>query len=121
MNNNIFFNSNKKFNPDIDTKLTSKKNERKVIYELKNKINKPILKGEINQDIPINLQKLKYNKQQERDLLDVELAKKKYNHRNSIATFKYTPVENITKPIQIKKTNKSDKILNDLKALGIIK
>lgn len=121
MNNNIFFNSKKKFNPDIDAKLTKKKNDRNITYTLKNKIDKPIIKGEIKCDTPIDIKSRVFKKQQERSKLDSELANKKYNHRNVINNINYNP-KNITrtKPNN-KPINKSDKILEDLKALGIIK
>ena len=122
MDGNIFFNSQKKFNPDIDSKLTKKKNDRNITYELKNKIDKPIIKGEIKYDTPIDIKSRIFKKQQERSKLDAEIASKKYNHRNIITSSNYNH-ENITRPKlnNNRNINKSDKILEDLKALGIIK
>lgn len=122
MNNNIFFDAQNKFNPDIDEKLFKKKNDRKKAYELKNKIDKPIIKGKIKYDTPIDIKSRIFNKQQERSTLDAELANKKYNHKKFITQTNYNH-ENISRPkvSNNKKVNKSDKILEDLKALGIIK
>ena len=122
MDSNIFFDSKNKFNPDIDGKLLKKKNDRNITYKLKNKIDKPIIKGEIKYDKPIDIKSRVFYKQQERTKLDAELASKKYNHRNVLTQTNYNP-KNIARPKNSDNKNikKSDKILEDLKALGIIK
>ena len=120
MNNNIFFNSNKKFNPDIDSKLKQKEKSREIKYKLKNKVDKPILTGEIKQDTPIDLKNKIFSKQQERNKLDAELAQKKRNHRNFLISSNIN-TKNIERTKPESSIKKSDKILADLKALGIIK
>ena len=122
MDGNIFFDSKNKFNPDIDGKLLKKKNDRKATYKLKNKIDKPIIKGEIKYDTPVDIKSRVFHKQQERTKLDAELANKKYNHKNVITQPNYNH-ENVARPkiSTNKNIKKSDKILEDLKALGIIK
>ena len=121
MNKNIFFNTNKKFNHDINSKFNKKKNERKTGYTFKNMVDKPILIGDINQDTPINLKQKIFDKQKERSLLDAQISQKKPDHRNFISKFDYSLDQNIipTKPKSNK--NKSDKLLDELKKLGIIK
>ena len=103
MNNNIFFDSKKKFNPDINNKLQKKKNDRNITYKLKNKIDKPIIKGTVIQDTPVDIKSRVFNKQQERCKLDAELAKKKHNHRNVITHVKYNH-ENLDRPKMNNKT-----------------
>ena len=121
MNNNIFFKNNKKFNPDIDDKLQKKKNERNTSYQLKNIVDKPIIRNKIVLDEPIDLKKRIIDKESERRKLDAELSKNNQRMHIQLPPMNYNPVENISKPKQVKKNNKSDKILNDLKKLGIIK
>ena len=122
MNNNIFFNNNKKFNPDIPNKLAKKKQERKINYQLKNIVDKPNLKGKQIVDTTINIKQRQMKLQQERSQLDAILLKKNRNHRN-IPIYNYTQTENISRPKkEIKKSSKkADKIIEDLKKLGIIK
>ena len=123
MNNNIFFNGNKKFNPDIDSKLIKKKNERNIEYTFQNKVDKPIITGEVEKDLPINIKQKIFEKKKERDLLDAEISKKKYKHKNFASRFDYTPYDNIERnKSQSKNHNskKSDKLIADLKKLGIL-
>lgn len=122
MNNNIFFNNNKKFNPDMPSKLLKKKQERKINYQLKNVVDKPILKGKPVVDTPINIKQRQMRLQQERSELDSMLLQKNRNHKN-IPIFSYTQSENISRPKkEVKKSSKkADKIIEDLKKLGIIK
>ena len=72
--------------------------------------------------MPIDIKSRIFNKQQERNKLDAELVlKKTYKNTNVIIKNNYNP-DNIPRPkINNKNINKSDKILKDLKALGIIK
>ena len=121
MNNNIFFNGNKKFNPDIDSKFIKKKNERNIEYTFNNKVDKPIIIGEIKKDLPINIKQKIFEKKKERNLLDAEISKKNYRHKNFAAQFNYTPYDNIERKKPDKNdSNKSEKIIEDLKKLGIL-
>ena len=124
MNNNIFFDNNNKFNPDIDIKLKKKENERKINYKLENIIYKPIIKGKIETDNPININEKIFKKKEERDLLDAEITQNRYKHKNNLPFTNYNHIKNILPPKcnKLKTTsNSSNKILNDLKKLGIIK
>lgn len=122
MNNNIFFNKDKKFNPDISNKLKIKENERKTSYQLKDIIDKPILNKKIIVDESVDLKKRIIEKQNERNNFDAMLISKTSNNNSkSLPFINYNPVENISKPKPIVKNNKSDKILKDLKKLGILK
>lgn len=121
MNNNIFFNNMKKFNPDIDDKLKIKQNERNTSYQLKDIIDKPILNKNIVVDESIDFKKKIVERQNERNNLDAVLSNKINNNSNNLPFINYNPVENISKPKPITKNNKSDKILKDLKKLGILK
>lgn len=122
MNNNIFFNKDKKFNPDISNKLKIKENERKTTYQLKDIIDKPILNKKIIVDESVDLKKRIIEKQNERNNFDAMLISKTSNNNSkSLPFINYNPVENISKPKPIVKNNKSDKILKDLKKLGILK
>ena len=120
MNNNVFFNINKKFNPDINNKLSQKKKEREIPYTLKNIIDKPLVFKTTNIDTPIDLKQRQIQLENERNKLDAFIMQNKYNNHKNIPVNKYNPSENIIRQHQIKPVTKSDKILDDLKKLGIL-
>jgi len=124
MDTNVFFDINKKFNPDISNKLSQKKKEREISYTFKNTIDKPLACNTTNVDTPINLKQKQIQLENERSKLDAFIIQNKYNNHKNTPVNKYYPSENITRQHQVKPVTKpvtkSDKILDDLKKLGIL-
>tara|TARA_B100000768_G_scaffold181234_1_gene203446 strand:- start:1165 stop:1530 length:366 start_codon:yes stop_codon:yes gene_type:complete len=121
MNKNIFFNKNQKFNPDIKQKFSQKKREREEKYKFKNIIDKPIINKKLVVDTNIDLKKRRREIEKERSQLDSELIKKKYSGHNNIPVMNYNPKNIISSKNTRKSSKKADKILEDLKKLGILK
>lgn len=121
MNNNVFFNKDKKFNPDIQHKFSQKKREREEKFKFKNIIDKPIINKKLVVEANIDLKKRRRNLEKEREQLDSELIKKKYNGHNNIPVMNYNPKNIISSKNTKKSSKKADKILEDLKKLGILK
>lgn len=121
MNNNVFFSKNKKFNPDILNKFTKKKLEREKTYKYKNYVDKPIIKSKIVVDTPKNLKQRQYQMKKERQSLDSFILQKKNINHQTTHLFNYN-THNILRPKNNSKSSKkTDKILEDLKKLGILK
>ena len=125
MNNNIFL-QNKKFNPDISKKLSEKQNSRNCSYQQTNEIINPItgntklnklVLDEPDKNIILKLSKLESDRNNQDHILKENLKNNKYNDRLVVNNQKN---HNDLKKNVIKKDEKVDDILKNLKNMGIL-
>lgn len=125
MNNNIFL-QNKKFNPDISKKLSEKQNSRNCSFKQTNEIINPItgntklnklILDEPDKNINLKISQLESERSNQDYLIKESLKNKRFNDRLVINNQKN---HNDLKKNVIKKDEKVDDILKNLKNMGIL-